>query len=301
MCLNHFPIEVGRRYEHELSHSLKQAMSDIDSLVEFVKENAPLLVLTGAGCSTESGIFDYRDERGKWKLPPPQNYSHFIRSEVSRRRYWSRSMLGWPRFHAAQPNAAHKVLADLEKAGYVKQLVTQNVDDLHQQAGHRSVLALHGLLKNVVCVDCGLYYDRQFIQQRLLDWNDELVGEAKSFAPDGEAVLDRPVTEEFRVPYCDSCGGTLKPDVVFFGESIPPARARQIETSMLGCGGVLLVGTSVMVYSSYRICRRARDKGLKLAAINRGDTRVDEELTIHVRDSVGATLSKMRKRLIGPD
>ena len=265
-------------------------LTDIEQLAQFVTNNKPLMVLSGAGCSTESGIFDYRDEQGNWKLDPPQNYSRFLKSEGSRRQYWSRSMLGWPRFSSAQPNAAHKSLVALENAGIVNYLVTQNVDDLHQRAGQRHITPLHGLLKNVVCLDCGRFYERELIQEHLLDWNSEFIGNARSFAPDGEAVLDRPVDYRFRVPYCDSCGGIVKPDVVFFGESVPENRVKTTYAALEKSRGLLLVGTSAMVFSSYRICTRAFDLGMPVAAINRGDTRIDDALSIHLRQNVGEVL-----------
>ena len=268
-------------------------MDEISKLAQFISSNKPVLVLTGAGCSTDSGIFDYRDERGNWKVEPPQNYSRYMKSEVARRRYWSRSMSGWPRFSSAKPNAAHNAIAALEDAELVHYLVTQNVDDLHQQAGQRHLIPLHGLLKNVICLECGRFYDRGRLQERLLEWNSELVGNVQLHAPDGDAILDRPVDHRFKVPYCDSCGGIVKPDVVFFGESVPEERAKAVSAALEQCNGLLLVGTSVMVYSSYRICKQAFKLRMPVAAVNRGDTRVDDALCLHVRENVSEVFSAL--------
>ena len=147
----------------------------VDALATFVRHNKPLCVITGAGCSTDSGIFDYRDESGDWKREPPVHLDEFLRSDVARRKYWARSMLGWPRFFKATPNYAHRALVQLEQAGFVDVVITQNVDDLHEKSGQKNIIPLHGSLATVTCQDCGITVERQVIQQELESLNPKFV------------------------------------------------------------------------------------------------------------------------------
>lgn len=269
---------------------------DVDALARFVERHPRLFVLTGAGCSTDSGIPDYRDADGAWKHRQPMYYQEFVASESARRRYWARSLIGWERVARARPNAAHRALARLERLGYARTLVTQNVDGLHQRAGSRAVVDLHGRLDAVECLDCGARTSRTALQERLRALNPSWEAAAAPPAPDGDANLRRD-PGAFRVPPCASCGGVLKPAVVFFGECVPPARVAQAQAALAACDALLVVGSSLMVYSGYRFCRAASERGVPIAAINLGRTRADGELALKARASCAEILPALAARL----
>ena len=191
------------------------------SLRDFVERHERLFVLTGAGCSTASGIPDYRDTNGDWKRARPVMLQNFLAEDLTRKRYWARSLVGWQRMHAARPNGAHHALAALESAGRVEQLVTQNVDGLHQAAGSRNVIDLHGRIDAVRCLECGARVPRADVQTELVRRNPRFARLDARVAPDGDADLEDAAFAEFDVPPCHACGGRLKPDVVFFGEGVP--------------------------------------------------------------------------------
>ena len=252
------------------------------SLREFLTHHRRLFVLTGAGCSTESGIPDYRDVEGNWKRPPPVNFAAFMGSEAVRKRYWARSLAGWPRVHAARPNAAHQALARLEQAAQVEILVTQNVDGLHQAAGSRRIIDLHGRIDRVVCMGCAQSSTRAALQARLLRDNPHWERLPALAGPDGDADLEGLPFEQFNVPACERCGAILKPDVVFFGESVPRPRVEQALQSLGRADALLVVGSSLMIYSGYRFAQAAADAGLPIAAVNLGRTRADALLALKV-------------------
>lgn len=254
-----------------------------------------VVALTGAGCSTESGIPDYRSP-GR---PPrrPIQYREFVGSETHRARYWARSALGWPRFRAALPNAGHQALATLERAGAVRGLITQNVDRLHQAAGSRRVIDLHGALEEVVCLGCGALSRRDALQARLQDLNPGLMALAAVEAPDGDAELQAPV--DFCVPACDACGGVLKPHVVFFGENVPPARYQDACALFDEAEVLLVVGSSLAVFSGYRFVVRAVERGLPVVIVNRGPTRGDAAATLRLSAGIGDLLPELAARLAG--
>lgn len=253
-----------------------------DALVEFVRRHPRLFVLTGAGVSTESGIPGYRDAEGRWKRTTPVLLHDFLHSEAARRRYWARSMVGWPIVAAARPNAAHRALAQLEAAGNLRQLVTQNVDSLHQQAGSARVIELHGSIGRVICVDCGARDAREAIQRRLEAENSRPLPAAIATAPDGDADLDGDYLDAFHVPTCAGCAGILKPDVVFFGEGVPRNRVRAALQSLEQVDALLIIGSSLMVYSGYRFCEAAAAKRKPMAALNLGRTRADHFLALKI-------------------
>lgn len=246
-----------------------------EPLAEFVGRHRRLFVLTGAGCSTASGIGDYRDPEGRWKRPPPITFQAFTRSPAARARYWARSLVGWPVFSAARPNPAHRALAALERRGSVAGLVTQNVDGLHEAAGSGAVIALHGRLSEVVCLECGLKAPRQAFQAELSGLNPGWAGLRALAAPDGDAELEGVDFSDFRVPGCLACGGLLKPDVVFFGESVPKPRVEAVYERLAAADAMLVVGSSLMIWSGYRFALRAAELGLPIACVNRGRTRGD--------------------------
>ncbi|TVS12787.1 MAG: NAD-dependent protein deacetylase [Wenzhouxiangella sp.] len=255
---------------------------DIDQLIEFLRAHPRLLVLGGAGLSTTSGIPAYRDGDGRWLRRDPILYQDFIASETARRRYWARSYFGWRLMRAARPNGAHRSLVDLERAGRISLLVTQNVDGLHCAAGSQRLVELHGSLARVRCLSCGEMTERDALQERLErdnpGWNPEVLG----YNPDGDAELDADAYPGFRIASCVSCGGALKPDVVFFGESVPAERVARIREAMQHSDAVLVLGSSLVVMSGYRIVREAAAAGLPVVAINQGRTRADDLLRFKI-------------------
>ena len=260
------------------------------SLASFVSRHPRLFVLTGAGCSTGSGIPGYRDAEGAWKTQPPMPYSEFVARADARRRYWSRSLVGWPRVASAEPNAAHLALAALEQAGFVQTLVTQNVDGLHQRAGSRRAIDLHGRLDEVECLECGGRLARQDVQGMLLGWTPTFAAASEAGSrPDGDAQVEGDLSD-FCVPDCSSCGGILKPSVVFFGENVPRTRVERALTALAASDALLVVGSSLMVFSGYRFCLAAQALGKPMAAVNLGRTRADALLHLKVAGDCGAVL-----------
>ena len=263
------------------------------ALRRFVEQHQRLLVLTGAGISTAAGIPDYRDTEGRWKGAAPMSWQAFSSSAAARRRYWARSLVGWSRMAAARPTPAHRALARLEALGRSPLLVTQNVDGLHERAGSRAVVDLHGRLDRVVCLDCGQHRSRDAFQQRLIaanptwPWLPGLLvpGPTAQSRPDGDADLDAIDGidyDDFLVPVCEACGGVLKPDVVFFGDSVPRERIARVNAALDEADAVLIVGSSLTVFSGWRFARDAAARDLPLAAVNLGATRADPLLALKV-------------------
>ncbi|QNA99962.1 NAD-dependent protein deacetylase [Massilia sp. Se16.2.3] len=254
-------------------------------LADFLERHPKTLVLTGAGLSTASGIPDYRDRDGVRRGKLPIQGPEFRRSQAVQRRYWARSMVGWPTLAKACPNAGHAALAALEAAGRIGSLLTQNVDGLHQQAGSHAVLELHGNIHSVICLDCGARMPRAFVQTQLVETNPALAGAMARPLPDGDAQLEPGALEGFQLPRCDHCGGTLMPDVVFFGDNVPAARTALAVAQMEAADALLVVGSSLMVFSGFRFCRMARAAGKPIAAVNLGITRADELLSLKIEES----------------
>jgi NAD-dependent SIR2 family protein deacetylase len=276
--------------------------TDPRDLDAFVRSCERLVVLTGAGISTASGIPDYRDADGEWKRSPPMTWQAFSAGESGRRRYWARSLLGWPRIAASKPSAAHRALVRLETQGRARLLVTQNVDGLHQRAGSRRVVDLHGRLDRVVCLECRGIEPRAEFQARLLAANPgwpwvPVAAAAASVdtkaAPDGDADLDGVDFDAFVVPPCRQCHGTLKPDVVFFGESVPRDRVAEVYEALEDADGLLVVGSSLMVFSGWRFARDAAARGLPIAAVNLGRTRADPVLDLKIVAMADAALADL--------
>ena len=267
--------------EHSLLHE-RTSGTDSGPLVEFCAAHRRLFVLTGAGVSTDSGIPDYRDADGEWKQRQPVDYRDFVGSRATRQRYWARSLVGWRRFVNARPNAAHYALSALEQTGRIGHLVTQNVDDLHRRAGHQRVVDLHGRLDSVVCLDCGSRFARAAVQMQLVLRNPRYQHITAPYAPDGDAHLEAEDFRDFVVPDCAACGGVIKPDVVFFGENVPGERVAQAYAALTRADAMLVVGSSLMVFSGYRFVRRAVEQGKPVAALNLGRTRADELLHLKV-------------------
>jgi NAD-dependent SIR2 family protein deacetylase len=254
----------------------------MNDLRRFIERHPRLAVLTGAGVSTSSGIPDYRDERGEWKRARPVEFRPFVSRAEVRQRYWARSMRGWPLIERAQPNAAHRALAQLEQAGLVQLLITQNVDGLHTAAGSRNVVDLHGRLDGVRCLRCGRTLPRVEMQRRLLADNPTWARTEARIAPDGGADIEDADYGGFTVPDCAECGGILKPDVVFFGESVPRDRVARALEAVTHADALLVVGSSLMVYSGFRFAEAAAAAGKPIAAVNLGRTRADHLLALKI-------------------
>ncbi len=269
----------------------------LDALHAFVERHPRLFVLTGAGISTDSGIPGYRDRNGQWMRSPPIQYQEFVGSESARRRYWARSMLGWPVVGRARPNAAHRAIARLGAAGRIGGLVTQNVDGLHQRAGSRGVIELHGGIDGVSCLDCGAHHARAAIQHTLEADNPALLAYEAVPLADGDAQLELDTLDGFRVPACPICAGMLKPAVVFFSENVPRERVAAATRALDEADAMLVVGSSLMVYSGYRFCVWAGERDKPVAALNLGRTRADALLALKVEAACGATLEALLARL----
>lgn len=266
-------------------------MATFASLQEFVANHDRIFVLTGAGCSTNSGIPAYRDLDGKWQRQQPVTYQAFLNDEATRRRYWARSFIGWRRFGLARPNLAHLALSKLEAGGKSEVLLTQNVDRLHQAAGSKRVIDLHGRLDLVCCMDCGLKVLRTEVQEQLTRLNADWVELDASTAPDGDADLEGVDFSLFVVPACHFCGGILKPDVVFFGENVPRNFVDAAVGHLQRSDAMLIVGSSLMVYSGFRFVKMAASAGLPIVAVNRGKTRADEILSLKVDECCESALT----------
>jgi NAD-dependent SIR2 family protein deacetylase len=265
---------------------------EIQALRDFIQAHRRLFVLTGAGCSTASGIPDYRDAEGGWKRTArPVTLQAFLGEESTRRRYWARSVVGWRHLAGTQPNAAHRALARLQQQGRVELLLTQNVDGLHQAAGSTGVIDLHGRLDRVRCMECEYRCRRDQVQAELLRHNPGWDRRDAREAPDGDADLSDPALADFKLVACARCGGLLKPDVVFFGEGVPPERVEDAMGHLRRADAMLVVGSSLMVYSGYRFVRAAAQLGLPIAAVNLGRTRADELLSLKLAQPCAAALA----------
>jgi len=265
----------------------------LSALGDFVRRHPRLFVLTGAGISTDSGIPGYRDANGQWQRSQPIALQAFLGSHAARQRYWARSMIGWPVAAGAHPNPAHYALVELERLGHVTKLVTQNVDGLHQRAGSHDVIELHGSIGGAVCLSCGMRHDRADVQQWLVDRNGALRDAIAEPAADGDAHFESPLFAQFRVPACERCDGLLKPDLVFFGESVPRERVDAARSALEQSDAVLVVGSSLTVFSGYRFCVWAGQMGKPVAAVNLGVTRADPMLTLKVERSCAEALSEL--------
>jgi NAD-dependent SIR2 family protein deacetylase len=268
------------------------ALEAAEQLRQWLSAFDRIFVLTGAGISTASGIPDYRGPDGLWKRRAPVTYQAFIRDPAMRRRYWMRSFIGWPAVARAQPNRAHEALVELEARGRITTLVTQNVDGLHARAGQRTVIDLHGCIDQAICLDCGARVARADVQQTLSDSNPQWTDLIAATAPDGDADFEHADVGGFRAPVCAGCGGLLKPDVVFFGENVPRERVVAAQGALRMADAMLVVGSSLMVYSGYRFARMAHDAGMPLAMLTRGITRADALATLKLDADCVAVLGR---------
>lgn len=255
--------------------------------VNDVLPDSGVLVLTGAGVSTDSGIPDYR---GPGSVPrSPMTYQEFIATPEAHQRYWARAHVGWSKMGTAEPNATHHALAAMQRAGRLHGLITQNIDGLHGSAGHRDVIDLHGRIDRVRCIDCEARTHRAVVQERLDALNPGWTEHAADFAPDGDADLE--VTSGFVVAPCEACGGRLKPDVVFFGESVPKPLVEHCFALTESARALLVLGSSLTVMSGLRFVRRAHAKGIPVIIVNRGTTRGDDLATVKLDAGCAETLT----------
>ncbi len=256
-----------------------------------------VLVLSGAGLSTESGIPDYRGEGGSLSRHTPMTYQDFTASAQARRRYWARSHLGWRTFGRARPNAGHRAVAAFERHGLLAGVITQNVDGLHQSAGSEDVVELHGSLDRVVCLSCGTFTARRALARRLEEANAGFAPVAAGINPDGDADLGDEQVGDFRVVPCADCGGILKPDVVFFGEAVPPRRVEHCRSLVRRAACLLVLGSSLTVMSGLRFVRQAAEAGTPVLIVNRDATRGDRHAVTRVALPLGAALTTVAERL----
>jgi NAD-dependent SIR2 family protein deacetylase len=270
-----------------------EAATERDAVDELgrVLSGGQVVVLTGAGVSTDSGIPDYRDEEGKWKQSAPMQFRDFVGSAEARQRYWARSMVGWPSMAEAKPNRAHAALAEMERRGSLRLLITQNVDGLHSAAGSERVIDLHGRLDRVICLECGRVSPRAELQARLEADNPDFVGQ--SFVPRADGDVELSVDyRAFRVEPCAACGGVLKPDVVFFGENVPAPRVKDAMAALEGARALIIAGSSLMVFSGFRFARAAARLAVPIVVVNRGKTRADELSALRLAGNVGELLER---------
>lgn len=260
-------------------------------------ERRRVLTLTGAGISTESGIPDYRGPDGRRRVTPMQ-YAEFVGSSVARQRYWARSYVGWQRFNLARPNAGHQAVAELQQAGRLGAVITQNVDGLHQAAGATEVTELHGALARVVCLTCGDRSSRWDLDERMRLTNPGFEVTSNEIRPDGDIALNELDVADFVVPRCLVCQqDTLKPDVVFFGESVPKPLVEHCFRLTEEAEVLLVLGSSLKVMSGYRFVRRAAARGIPVVIITRGATRGDGEATLQLDAPLGPTLTDLVRLL----
>ncbi len=271
-------------------------MSDTETLQQFLKDNAPVVLLTGAGCSVGAGIPTYRDAEGQWQRSTPIQHQDFVSKHASRQRYWLRSFAGWPPVKAAAPTNTHRAIAQLESAGVVSLVVTLNVDRLHQKAGSRKVVDLHGRLDEVVCLDCMHVMRRDDIQQQLFTLNPFLRAEA-ALAPDGDADVPDEMVDEVQIPSCPACGGMLKPNVVFFGGSVDKEVVQSVYTAIEAAGALIIVGSSLKVFSGFRFLRHAANLGKPVLSVNPGNCRGDELISVKLRVAADEVLPAAAERI----
>nr|WP_010132627.1 NAD-dependent protein deacetylase [Microbulbifer agarilyticus] len=277
--------------EENIADPVLPSAEAAEQLVDFIRRYPRLTVLTGAGVSTDSGIPDYRDQHGQWKRKPPVDHREFMACAATRQRYWGRALIGWPVIRNSTPNGAHYHLAELERRGHIQLMITQNVDRLHQRAGSQQVIDLHGRADEIRCMQCDYRALRQEVHDRSYALNPEFRHFTAEAAPDGDADLEVDFSH-FRVADCPQCAGILKPDVVFFGDNVPRARVDTAMNALCASNALLVVGSSLMVYSGFRFCRYAKERGKPIAALTLGRTRADALLDLKLNADIGETLQR---------
>lgn len=270
---------------------------DIKRLQEFVNHSRRLFVMTGAGISTESGIPDYRSEGvGLYARSTnrPVQYQDFVKYPDIRQRYWARNYVGWPKFGFFLPNKSHVALAEWEKRGKVHWLVTQNVDALHYKAGSKKVTELHGSAHRVMCLKCDHKMTRPEMQVLLDSYNTNWSAQSDEIAPDADVQLSQEQINGFKVPPCPNCGGPLKPEITFFGDNVMKPIVEFVHEKLKESDCLLMIGTSLQVYSGYRFAVAAKDQGKPIAILNIGHTRADKLARLQVHAKCGDVLPKIQ-------
>ncbi|KAK9872005.1 hypothetical protein WA026_015251 [Henosepilachna vigintioctopunctata] len=266
----------------------------IKALRSFIDNAQNILVLTGAGISTESGIPDYRSENvGLYQKRnyKPIQHQEFCSSFKIRQRYWARNYIGWYNFSRCQPNSTHFFLRDLELVhNKVTSLVTQNVDNLHYKAGSKKVIELHGTAYQVICLNCKANFDRHSIQKKLEYQNPLFKENTDVLRPDGDVEIKTESLSSFIPPTCDYCGGILKPNIVFFGDNVPRQQVNLVRDKVSESDSLLILGSTVQVFSSYRIVLQALEENKKIAMVNIGPTRADEQVKLKISARCGEIL-----------
>ncbi|MEU9421112.1 NAD-dependent protein deacetylase [Streptomyces sp. NPDC051000] len=278
------------------TEDLRPGTTDPEPVADALRAGG-VLVLSGAGMSTESGIPDYRGEGGSLRRHTPMTYQDFTAGAQARRRYWARSHLGWRTFGRARPNAGHRAVAAFGRQGLLSGVITQNVDGLHQAAGSEDVVELHGSLGRVVCLSCGDVGSRRELARRLEEANAGFAPVASALNPDGDADLSDEQVGDFRVVPCTKCGGVLKPDVVFFGEAVPPRRVAHCRELVGAANSLLVLGSSLTVMSGLRFVRQAAEAGKPVVIVNQDPTRGDRHAVTRVALPLGTTLTALADRL----
>jgi NAD-dependent SIR2 family protein deacetylase len=273
------------------------SVAPVEALADLIASGGAV-VLSGAGLSTESGIPDYRGPSGALRKHVPMTYQAFTGDPVARHRYWARSYLGWRQLAEARPNAGHYGVAALQRAGLLSGVVTQNVDGLHQAAGATGVIELHGGLDRVICQDCEHIVDRARLDRDLRAANPTFASAGSRINPDGDAELSDDALAGFVMVDCEACGGgPLKPDVVFFGETVPRDRVERCFDLVDRADSLLVLGSSLKVMSGFRLVLRAAKRGIPVAIVNQGPTRGDGYCSVRVDAPLGAVLATLAQRL----
>jgi NAD-dependent SIR2 family protein deacetylase len=289
------PAKTSSVLHHETFAAPAPTAEEIDLLATLLRGGS-VVALTGAGISTESGIPDYRSPEAQTRVRKPIHGPEFIRSSALRQRYWARAMAGWERFRNAAPNVAHHVLADFERFGVLDAIITQNVDRLHQHAGSKNVHELHGALAEVHCLTCNALETRDALQARMRLENPNWIDGPTPMAPDGDAELSAELVDRFVAPTCTVCGGPMKPRVVFFGENVARPVVDAAFAEVDRANALLVVGTSLAVFSGFRFLRRAAERKIPIAIVNRGPVRGEEHATLKIEKSTGTTLEMLASR-----
>ena len=284
---------AGERRAEPDAGAVARALDEVTGLVAA----GGVMVLSGAGISTESGIPDYRGPSSSARTARPMTYQTFTGDPVARRRYWARSHLGWQLIERARPNRGHRAVAALQELGLVGGVATQNVDGLHQAAGARAVTDLHGRLDRVRCLDCGRFSGRDELHRRLTEANADWHAVAVGLNPDGDVDLPDSALDGFRPVDCAACGGVLKPDVVYFGETVPPERVAHCYELLGGSRALLVLGSSLTVMSGHRFVLRAARDGVPVAIVNQGATRGDRYAAVTLDAPLGVVLPALVARL----
>ncbi len=278
---------MNSRYTHPMpiSISTKNPLSNLEALISALQNKKKIWILTGAGISAPSGIPTYRNDRGEWKSANPIQHNEFINHESYRQRYWARSMVGWKLTGRTKPNAAHHAISALQKTGKVFQIVTQNVDGLHNIAGTENVIDLHGRLSEIKCLICNKVSKRKDYQPRLVNNNPELDDYKATIMPDGDANVENFDMSKISIPACKDCGGVLMPNVVFFGGIVPRPRVEKAFNTLAESDCILVIGSSLKVFSGFRFPRWASQNNLPMYAVNQGKMRGQELFDVILAES----------------